>query len=169
MKYTFVVVVYKIKSLTNGHGSYLLSNFKDDDKLFRGICLLNDTTLRIHSGMSVIGSIVFDWNTWTATNPCRIDNKWVVLGVEWHRAEHYNKSQIWVNSKKVTTFISLKSRGDVDQVILGGKGRDFQNNFFSGQIASLEVYVSNREPLPDAIKYSIMKVICKEYDVASDA
>ena len=169
MKYTFVVVVYKIKSLTNGHGSYLLSNFKDDDKLFRGICLLNDTTLRIHSGMSVIGSTVFDWNTWTATNPCRIDNKWVVLGVEWHRAEHDNKSQIWVNSKKVTTFISLKSRGDVDQVILGGKGRDFQNNFFSGQIASLEVYVSNREPLPDAIKYSIMKVICKEYDVASDA
>ena len=167
-KYTFVVVVYKIKSLNSGDGNYLLSNYKDN-KLFRGVCILNDTTLRIHSGMSVIGSTVFDWSTWTATNPCRIDNKWVVLGVEWHRAEHDNKSQIWVNSKKVTTFISLKSRGDVDQVILGGKGRDFQNNFFSGQIASLEVYVSSREPLPDAIKYSIMKVICKEYDVASDA
>ena len=169
MKYTFVVVVYKIKSLNHdGDGNYLLSNFKDD-KLFRGICILNEKTLRIHSGMSVIGSTVFDWNTWTATNPCRIDNKWVVLGVEWHRAEHDNKSQIWVNAKKVTIFISLDSKGDVNRVILGGKGRDFQNNFFSGSIASLEVYVSNREPLPDAIKYSIMKVICKEYDVPSDA
>ena len=69
----------------------------------------------------------------------------------------------------MTTFISLESQGDVDRVILGGKGRDFQNNFFSGHIASLEIYVSNRQPLPDAIKYSIMKVICKEYDVASDA
>ena len=167
-KYTFVVVVYKIKSLNSGDGNYLLSNYKDD-KLFRGVCILNDTTLRIHSGMSVIGSSVFDWNTWTATNPCRIDNKWVVLGIEWHRAEHDNKSQIWVNAKRVTNFISIDSKGDPDRVILGGKGADLKDNFFSGKIASLEVYVNNSESLPDAVKYSIMRVICKEYNVPNDA
>ena len=167
-RYTFVVVVYKIKSLNNDAGNYLLSNFKDD-KLFRGVCILNDKTLRIHSGMSVIGATVFDWSTWTATNPCQINNKWVVLGIEWHRAKHDNKSQIWVNAKKVTNFISLDSKGDPNRVILGGKGIDLKDNFFSGQIASLEVYVNDNESLPDAVKYSIMRVICKEYNVTNDA
>ena len=167
-KYTFIVVVYKIKSLNSGDGNYLLSNYKDD-KLFRGVCILNDTTLQIHSGMSVIGSTVFDWSTWTATNPCRIDNKWVVLGVEWHRAEHDNKSQIWVNAKRITNFISIDSKGDPDRVILGGKAANLKDNYFSGKIASLEVYVSNHQPLPDAVKYSIMSVVCKEYNVPNDA
>lgn len=166
--FTFMLIVYNIKD-GGGKLNFLVSNYVKEDVLFRGISFLDDKkTIHIHSGMNVTTSSYYSHSNWSKSNPCE-RNKWVVLGVEWCNApQSCSRSSIWVNAQRATYFISLISKGNREEMTLGGRIKSDINDMFSGSIAAMEVYTSQHDPIPDGMKYALMTVLCREYGITPD-